>query len=52
MVGFARTRSSSAAATAAPAGIPLLNAICPTGLDVHADQGGPVYVNGKEATLK
>jgi|GEM_PF-300820 len=43
---------ASAAPAAAPAGIPLLNASCPTNLDVHADQGGPVYINGKEATLK
>jgi len=36
----------------AHAGLPQLNAICPGGLDVHVDQGGPVYVNGKEAKLK
>lgn len=47
-----RTASASAPATASKAGIPLLNATCPTGLDVHADEGGPVYVNGKEASLK
>ncbi len=32
--------------------IPTLNATCPTGIDVHADQGGPVYINGKHAKLK
>lgn len=37
---------------AAQAKIPLLNATCPGNLDVHADEGGPVYINGKEAKLK
>ncbi|HEY5804393.1 MAG TPA: hypothetical protein VIT90_11930 [Lysobacter sp.] len=36
----------------AQAKLPLLNATCPGKLDVHVDQGGPVYVNGKEAKLK
>tara|TARA_Y100001951_G_scaffold69816_2_gene56724 strand:- start:29295 stop:29894 length:600 start_codon:yes stop_codon:yes gene_type:complete len=36
----------------AQAGIPLLNYSCPGSIEVHADQGGPVYVNGKEAKLK
>jgi len=36
---------------AANAGIPLLNYTCPTNIEIHADQGGPVYVNGKEAQL-
>jgi hypothetical protein len=36
----------------AQAKLPLINATCPGKLEVHADQGGPVYVNGKEATLK
>lgn len=39
-------------AGAAQAGIPQLNATCPGNLDVHADEGGPVYINGKEAQLK
>lgn len=39
-------------AGAAHAGIPLLNFTCPGGLEVHADQGGPVYINGKETKLK
>lgn len=34
------------------AAIPMFNASCPGALDVHADAGGPVYVNGREATLK
>lgn len=37
---------------AANAGIPLLNATCPTGIEVHADKGGPIYINGKEGKLK
>ena len=36
----------------AHAGIPLLNYSCPTNIEVHADEGGPVYINGKEARLK
>lgn len=36
----------------AQAGIPLLNASCPGDLSVHADQGGPVFINGKESKLK
>jgi hypothetical protein len=34
------------------AGIPLLNYTCPGNIGVHADQGGPVFINGKEAKLK
>ena len=40
------------AATGAQAKIPLVNAVCPMGIEVHADQGGPVYINGKEGKLK
>ncbi|MBT1154104.1 hypothetical protein J1C56_00700 [Aminobacter anthyllidis] len=36
----------------AAAKIPLVNATCPTGIEVHADEGGPVYINGKEGKLK
>ncbi len=36
----------------AMAGIPLFNYTCPGNLDVHADQGGPVYINGEQTTLK
>lgn len=39
-------------AGAANAGIPLLNATCPMSISVHADQGGPVFINGKEGKLK
>lgn len=36
----------------ANAGIPLINVTCPGNLEVHADQGGPVFINGKETKLK
>jgi hypothetical protein len=36
----------------AHAGIPLLNATCPGKIEVHADEGGPIYINGKEGQLK
>lgn len=41
-----------AASGVASAGIPLLNATCPGNIEVHADQGGPIYINGKEGKLK
>lgn len=28
------------------------NATCPGGVEVHADEGGPVFINGKETQLK
>ena len=37
---------------AAKPGIPFANAECPGGVSIHADEGGPVYVNGKEAQVK
>ncbi|BCP54473.1 hypothetical protein K32_30900 [Kaistia sp. 32K] len=36
----------------AQAAIPLVNATCPGKIEVHADEGGPIYINGKEAKLK
>ncbi|RWU18283.1 hypothetical protein DM813_26910 [Pseudomonas alkylphenolica] len=36
----------------ANAGIPLVNATCPGNIEVHADEGGPIYINGKEGKLK
>lgn len=39
-------------AFAAPAALPFFNANCPGGLDVHVDEDGPVYVQGREAALK
>ncbi len=41
-----------AAAGAAQARIPFFNATCGGGVEVHADEGGPVYINGKEAKVK
>ncbi|BBH46985.1 hypothetical protein [Pseudomonas sp. KU43P] len=41
-----------AAPAIAQAQIPLLNATCPGNIEVHADKGGPIYINGKEASLK
>jgi len=46
------TLASLATLGVAEAKIPLVNATCPTGIEVHADEGGPVYINGKEAALK
>jgi len=37
---------------AANAGIPSFSATCPGNIKVHADQGGPVFLNGKKAKLK
>jgi len=35
------------------AGLPLFNFSCPTGIDVHGDdQGGSIYINGKQANVK
>ena len=36
----------------AQAKIPLVNATCPMNIEVHADEGGPIYINGKEGKLK
>jgi hypothetical protein len=33
-------------------GLPFFNATCPGAIDVHAEEGGYVYFNGKQATLK
>lgn len=38
-------------ATAAAGTVPLFNAECPTGLSVHGDEGGAVYLNGNEAKV-
>ncbi|MDW7599529.1 hypothetical protein A7X84_11015 [Stenotrophomonas maltophilia] len=43
---------STAFVAPAMAAVPFFNASCPGGIDVHADEGGPVYVQGREATLK
>ncbi|HHA2574992.1 TPA: DUF3011 domain-containing protein [Stenotrophomonas maltophilia] len=43
---------SAAFVAPAMAAVPFFNASCPGGIDVHADDCGPVYVQGREATLK
>ena len=30
----------------------MFNATCPGGIEVHADEGGPVFFNGKETQFK
>lgn len=40
------------AAGLANADIPEINALCPGNIEVHADEGGPIYINGQEAKLK
>jgi hypothetical protein len=44
--------TAMSSAGTAKAGIPLFNGSCPGGIEVHADEGGAVYLNGKEAKLK
>lgn len=39
-------------ASTAQAQVPFFNASCPGRVDVHADDGGPVFINGKQARLK
>jgi hypothetical protein len=39
-------------ATVSVAAIPQLNYTCPGKIEVHADEHGPIYINGKEAKLK
>jgi len=36
----------------ANAEIPMMNATCPGNLEVHTDEGGPLFINGKEAKMK
>ncbi|MBH1568640.1 DUF3011 domain-containing protein [Stenotrophomonas maltophilia] len=43
---------STAFVVPAMAAVPFFNASCPGGIDVHADEGGPVYVQGRETALK
>lgn len=53
MLRFALSAAMVFAASAAQAKIPLFNATCGNNLfEVHADEGGPVYINGHEARLK
>jgi hypothetical protein len=41
----------SGLATVASADVPFFNATCPHSIEIHADEGGPVFVNGSEAQL-
>ena len=41
-----------AVAGTANADIPFLNATCAKGIQVHADENGPISISGKEAKLK
>jgi hypothetical protein len=50
-VRFAIAAAALLAAGPAFAKIPLVNATCPGNIEVHADEGGPIYINGKEARL-
>lgn len=43
---------TGSAVSVAQADVPLFNATCPGRVEVHADAGGPIYINGKEAKLK
>lgn len=55
MSPFFRTIAIAAvtlAASPALSKVPFFNATCPMNIEVHADQGGPIYINGKEAKLK
>ena len=45
-------RADEGGAGASKGGIPFFNATCPGGYEVHADQGGPIYIGGKETKLK
>lgn len=38
-------------AATAQAGLPTLNYSCPGNIELHTDEGGPAYINGKEAKL-
>lgn len=52
MICFAAMVAAAVVPVAAEAKVPFFNATCPGKLDIHADEGGPVYINGKEAKLK
>jgi hypothetical protein len=52
MKKIAVTIAALSLAGVANAGVPFFNGTCPGDIAVHADEGGPVYLNGKEAKLK
>lgn len=49
---FANAGSPPPAGGGGHGGLPRLNATCGDGLEVHVDEGGPVYIDGNQATLK
>lgn len=51
-VGAAVFFTTASIAWEASASIPMVNATCPGKIEVHADKGGPIYINGKEGKLK
>lgn len=51
-VGAAVLVATASISWEASASIPMVNAICPGKIEVHADKGGPIYINGKEGQLK
>ena len=44
--------TSAPSTPAQPRGIPLCNYTCGSGIRVRADEGGPVFVDGKQTTLE
>lgn len=44
--------AATAAAGSPDDGLPRVNATCPLGISVHADQNGPVFINAQEAELE
>lgn len=50
--GAASRSPGSYSSSATHSGIPLFNVSCTDKYEVHADQGGPVFINGKETKLK
>lgn len=51
-IAIAAAALTALAPVTAQAKVPFFNATCPGNLSIHADEGGPVYFNGKEAKLK
>ncbi len=49
---FTITIAGLTIAGAARAEVPFFNAVCPGNVEVHADDGGPIYVNGRETKLR